>query len=1699
MEPSSSASPCLSDEQAIALLEKRVNEATRQEIDAHLDGCDECRELVGALALTGGPETESAPHIDVLDTPGDGSITLLRSSASDARPSDPPSEGAPLHRGDMVDHFRVMRGLGRGAMGEVYLARDTMLGRKVALKIIAPDLLGSEKAVKRFLFEARATARFNHPNIVTIHAVGEHQGRPWVALEYVEGDNLRERARRQRPPLRETLRIGLAIARALGEAHARGVLHRDLKPANVVIGTDGRIRIVDFGLAKAVQATDDDVEAGVHAISSSTWLVGTPRYMAPEQWEGSDVEGSADVWALGVILFELCSGKRPFEAESTVELLRTVCSDQPAPRLATVASVPSKLSQLVASCLAKEPSQRPSAAEVATQLEAILVPNRIAGAASEGPYRGLLPFGEAHAGTFFGREPEVDAFLERMRRQPIIPVVGPSGVGKSSFVQAGVIPRLREQEGWLVLPLRPGPRPFETLAARLERGEGGGAASESAQLPTFATVEARAARLCDQPHLLALELLELARRHESKVLLFIDQLEELFTSVDDPEQQLRFLAALATAADDLDDPVRVVLTLRHDFVDRLAAAGGAASPLARFFALKSPDRRMLEAALREPAERAGYAFEDDDLVEQMIAAVQGEPACLPLLQFAARRLWEERDQDRELLLRSSYEAMGGVGGALARHADAQINALAPSQQRIARSLLRRLVTPERTRRLVPRSEALQGLGTDAESVLNKLTEARLVSVIKLRRGEDPRVELTHGSLIHTWDRLATWVDEGGDDTRLLEEAAQAAELWDKRGRRPEELWRGEALRDAERHLSRSSLPQAVMHFLRASHEAEQQQATRQRWVRMGSTIGLGVVALAAVLASLVFVQRQRADRRARIEAQAQANDMQKRASEASLRAARAAFQAGQPDRAKRELRHALELADSSGARLLYAELEASALRHRGPAPNDCAAAAMHVDGRIALATTSGAVMLVARPGDPPVPLGLAPEAMGAVAFTPDGRSVVVGTTSGRVLRFPAAGGEPKTLGNVVGPVRALAIVDGSLLVQATRANLLPLSGAAAIPLEGAPAIAVGANGALLALDDRGKLWRHHRDGRRDAVIADGPFVRLAASSAGRPVLALGPERIFAITDRQRPVTALPSGAVTTATMAGERAVLHAGNEVHVVATAVDQLVGVLSPPHRGTIMASDGADGLVIAGAGEVTSWDLSRASLPADRVAGATVGLARSEGQGWHSLDASGRLRTWRQHRPIRERWFAMAADAAGAVSPSGVVAIATPAHQIGLWTPERSRLFDAPAQVTALALDDAGGLVSATADGEVQLYDRGAIRHRSSDDVPATVLAYDGHTVALARGESLTTWVPPGRPTPIATDPGPVTALAIRGPRVAAARRGRVDVFAIGEGLEVQLPSGNLVAVAFDGGKHLLGADAAGTVTRWAIGTGRRADPVIVVLPDGSRVTPSGVVATTSAPEGRWLRALRQQGRQASQQATGAPLCVATHHGHLEIWSTGADRLIGDHAIDDLVDVIGLPSGCAATTADSVVLSAGSEPQALKLDSPPRAVGWAEQRLVVVTEQSIVAFAESGERLAEHRPGIADATAVTQVGSTLAVGSEDGSLHWIATADDKSERRAGVIASRVTALAPGPANMLFVGYASGDVALVDRNGAAQWRGRLSGVVSHVHADDDAIVAGTQTGDGERWPMPALKRDRCELLAHLGSSEPCKRTDAAP
>lgn len=237
-------------------------------------------------------------------------------------------------------------------MGQVYLAQDTTLGRRVALKFIKRSVV-EIYGIEYFLEEARATARFNHPHIVTLHAVGEHDGRPYLALEYIDGESLRARLRGGPLPVCEALRYCCAVAEAIAEAHRHGLVHTDLKPENIVIPGDGRVRVVDFGLAKLVGDA-------LHATS------GTPAYMAPERWRGVRPTGAIDVWALGVTLHELVTGYRLIPDAA----LQGLAFANDIPELSGLPAAP--WAQLVRDCLVLDPGARPTAEELVHRITAQL-------------------------------------------------------------------------------------------------------------------------------------------------------------------------------------------------------------------------------------------------------------------------------------------------------------------------------------------------------------------------------------------------------------------------------------------------------------------------------------------------------------------------------------------------------------------------------------------------------------------------------------------------------------------------------------------------------------------------------------------------------------------------------------------------------------------------------------------------------------------------------------------------------------------------------------------------------------------------------------------------------------------------------------------------------------------------------------------------------------------------------------------------------------------------------------------------------------------------------------------------------------------------------------------------------------------------------------------------------------------------------
>jgi serine/threonine protein kinase len=296
---------------------------------------------------------------------GEGSRGAARSSAvaGAAGPPSPPGD-APL---PALPGYEILREIARGGMGVVYEARQTGLNRAVAVKLILHGAVASGADRRRFATEAAAAAKLKHPNIVVIHDVGEHAGQPYFSMEYVAGESLAAVTRRKLLAAKQAAHYVAEVARAVQFAHERGVLHRDIKPSNVLIDESGRVRVMDFGLAKQVDADDQ--------LTATGQLLGTPSYMAPEQIAGppSAVGPACDVYGLGALLYELLTGQPPFRGASQVEtLLEALELDPPLPRRLNP-DAPRELEMIALKCLEKNPANRyATAADVAADLDRYL-------------------------------------------------------------------------------------------------------------------------------------------------------------------------------------------------------------------------------------------------------------------------------------------------------------------------------------------------------------------------------------------------------------------------------------------------------------------------------------------------------------------------------------------------------------------------------------------------------------------------------------------------------------------------------------------------------------------------------------------------------------------------------------------------------------------------------------------------------------------------------------------------------------------------------------------------------------------------------------------------------------------------------------------------------------------------------------------------------------------------------------------------------------------------------------------------------------------------------------------------------------------------------------------------------------------------------------------------------------------------------
>ena len=262
--------------------------------------------------------------------------------------------------GQSLDRYEIESKLGEGGMGVVYRARDTHLGRIVALKVLPPDKVSDHDRKQRFVQEAKAASALNHPGIVTVHDIRSHDNVDFIVMEYVEGTTLERMIPSTGLRATQALRYAVAIVDAMAKAHGAGIVHRDLKPSNVMVTSDDRVKILDFGLAKLLDSAieSDHTRTRTASLTELGTIVGTAAYMSPEQAEGRQLDGRSDIFSFGSVLYEMVTGRRPFLADSPLSTLTKILNDDPTPPSRLAASVSPELERTILRCLRKDPARR---------------------------------------------------------------------------------------------------------------------------------------------------------------------------------------------------------------------------------------------------------------------------------------------------------------------------------------------------------------------------------------------------------------------------------------------------------------------------------------------------------------------------------------------------------------------------------------------------------------------------------------------------------------------------------------------------------------------------------------------------------------------------------------------------------------------------------------------------------------------------------------------------------------------------------------------------------------------------------------------------------------------------------------------------------------------------------------------------------------------------------------------------------------------------------------------------------------------------------------------------------------------------------------------------------------------------------------------------------------------------------------------
>jgi WD40 repeat protein len=767
-------------------------------------------------------------------------------------------------------------------MAEVYQAYHPVLERYVAIKVMRPHIAGQADSLQRFQHEAAAVARLRHPNIVQVYDFDVEHNLHYMVMEFVAGSTLSDEIKARHHQGQdfsphEIYHIFHALAGAVGYAHQRGIVHRDLKPANVLFTADHHVMLADFGIAQMM--------GGEH--SGSAIITGTPLYMSPEQGQGLAVDGRTDIYALGVMLYEMLAGRVPFHDTSGWMVIQKHVTE-PVPLISTTRpDLPAAFDHIICTAMHKEPDNRYQTAadflyalqdaagitdeqEVATLHLATRPATTTSASGGHAapsptevlapcPYRGLFAFSEADAPFFFGREVMIDRLVDALEQRPITAIIGPSGSGKSSVVFAGLLPHLRQGaalqqaqgRAWTIVDMRPGSHPMQRLAAVFLPLL---APSHPQHTAPVAHPVPLTQQLHDEPFDLrqVVEQVVAQHPHHGRVLLVLDQFEEVYTLCTDPAAHREFLDQLLRAtvhdAAQPPPPLHIVLTLRADFLGQALSYRPFADVLQDAAEILGPmTPQELAQAIENPAHKAGVRFEYG-LVERILDDIGDEPGALPLLEFALTLLWDW--QSSTGLSHAGYEEIGRVEGALARYAEHVYHDLGSDEQTRTQQVLVQCVAPGETTADTRRTATRAELGEAGWQLATRLADARLLVTGRNADGTET-AEIVHEALIHHWARLHAWVEADRAFRTWQERIRAAIRQWQASGQDEGALVRGVALSEAEAWLEQreNDLSNDEKEYIRASlalHQREQQSRERAR-----RRITIAAIATAVVLAVLL--------------------------------------------------------------------------------------------------------------------------------------------------------------------------------------------------------------------------------------------------------------------------------------------------------------------------------------------------------------------------------------------------------------------------------------------------------------------------------------------------------------------------------------------------------------------------------------------------------------------------------------------------------------------------------------------------------------------------------------------------------------------------------------------------------------------------------------------------------------------------------